>query len=212
MDKRIIDFSFQAPYYKLGNVDDRSKSIWVIFHGYGQLVSDFIEKFKEVNLDENVLIFPQGLSTFYLKGVADKIGANWMTSHEREIDILNYINYLDKLYQHEIMPHSSNIKLKLFGFSQGGHTVSRWISHSKLDYEKLVLWGTSLAHEINREKIESCFSKGNNEIIIGDQDRFIDQQRLSHVRKRYTKIGFSYNLKKYSGGHDIYPEILKEII
>ena len=75
----------------------------------------------------------------------------------------------------------------------------------------MVLWGTSLAHEINKEKIELYFSKGDNRMIVGDTDRYIDQLQLSNLRKRYAKIGFNYSLKEYSGGHDIHPEILKEL-
>ena len=211
MNKKIIDFTFQAPYYILGHVDNQTKSIWVIFHGYGQLASEFIGNFKVVNMNENVLIFPQGLSKFYLKGVAGKIGANWMTSYDREIDITNYIQYLDQLYQQEIRPHNSRINFNILGFSQGGHTATRWIYRSKLDYNKLVLWGTSLAHEINREQVEAYFSNRKNQVIVGSHDRFIDQLQLSKVRKRYAKMGFNYSLKVYNGGHDLHPEILKEL-
>lgn len=212
MDKNLIDFSFRAPYYKLGEVGAKSHNIWVIFHGYGQLVEDFVAHFKEIDLDENILIFPQGLSKFYLKGVSNKIGTSWMTSHDRDLDISNYINYLNEIFDHEIKAHLPRLKLHLLGFSQGGHTVSRWISQSKIKYKRLILWGTSLAYEIGKQEIESSFSSGLNEVIIGSNDRFIDQQKLTKVKKRYEKIGFKYSLQEYEGGHDIYPEILCELL
>jgi len=136
-------------------------------------------------------------------GTSHNLGENFAKAFD--------IQYLDQLYHQEIMPHTSRLKLNILGFSQGGHTASRWIYRSKLDYKKLVLWGTNLAHEITQEKIEVYFSKGKNEVIIGEHDRFIDQKQLTNVRKRYAKIGFNYSLKVYDGGHDIHPKILKEL-
>ena len=212
MEKNIVEINFKAPYYKVGTITQNTKNIWLIFHGYGQLVEDFAESFTSINSRENVLIFPQGLSKFYLKGVDHKIGSNWMTSHDRALDIANYLNYIDCLFDHEIKPHLGHIKLNVFGFSQGGHTASRWIHHTKISYSKLVLWGSSLAHEINKEDIKKSFSTGKNITVIGDQDRFIDLDQLEKVKHRYAKIGFAYDLIPYHGSHNIHPETLSQII
>jgi len=212
MEKNIVEINFKAPYYKVGTITQNTKNIWLIFHGYGQLVEDFAESFTSINSRENVLIFPQGLSKFYLKGVDHKIGSNWMTSHDRALDIANYLNYIDCLFDHEIKPHLGHIKLNVFGFSQGGHTASRWIHHTEIPYSKLVLWGSSLAHEINKEDIKKSFSTGKNITVIGDQDRFIDLDQLEKVKHRYAKIGFAYDLIPYHGSHNIHPETLSQII
>ena len=212
MEKNIVEINFKAPYYKVGIVTQNTKNIWLIFHGYGQLAEDFAESFTNIKSRENVLIFPQGLSKFYLKGVDHKIGSNWMTSHDRDLDIANYLNYIDCLFDHEIKPHLEHIKLNVFGFSQGGHTASRWIHHTKIPYSKLVLWGSSLAHEINKEDIKKSFSTGKNITVIGDQDRFIDLDQLEKVKHRYAKIGFAYDLIPYHGSHNIHPETLSQII
>lgn len=212
MEKLILDISFQAPYFKAGSINEQTKNIWFIFHGYGQLADEFAKSFSELISEENCLIFPQGLSRFYLKGIGNKIGANWMTSQDRDIDISNYLSYINQIFEHEVEPYIENIKLNILGFSQGGHTASRWIYNSNIAYNKFVLWGSNLAHEIDKKKISESFSHGNNLILTGDQDRFITVDRLKKMKLKYAKIGFNYQTIEYHGGHDIYPEILKKII
>lgn len=212
MKKKLLDFSFQAPYYVLGSTNEHTKKVWIIFHGYGQLADDFSNLFSELISDDNVLIFPQGLSKFYLKGVDKKIGANWMTSNDRELDIVNYISYLNQLFDLEIRPYLDNIELNILGFSQGGHTASRWINASDIAYHKLVLWGSSLAHEIDKKMIASSFSQGKNMLVCGDRDRFIHPDQLQKLKARYKQMDFNYQFIEYHGGHDIYPELLKLIV
>ena len=212
MDKLVLDINYKAPYFKVGSINEMTKNIWFIFHGYGQLADEFAKQFTEMISEENCLIFPQGLSRFYLKGIGNKIGANWMTSQDRDIDITNYISYINQIFKHEVEPSLENIKLNILGFSQGGHTASRWIYNSKITYNKFVLWGSNLAHEIDQKRISDSFSHGKNLVIIGDQDRFINSDRLRKMRLKYEKIGFNYQTIEYHGEHDIYPEILKKII
>lgn len=212
MEKKLLDFSFQAPYYVLGSIGEHTRKVWLIFHGYGQLANDFANLFSELASDESVLIFPQGLSKFYLKGVSKKIGSNWMTSNNRELDIENYISYLDQLFDLEVRPYMANIELNIFAFSQGGHTASRWIYKSKIPYQKLVLWGSGLANEIDQTIVANSFSNGENLLVLGDRDRFVTEEELQRSMARYKKIGFNYRLLEYHGGHDIYPEILKKLV
>ena len=212
MEKIALDIPFKAPYFKIGSINEQTKIIWFIFHGYGQLADEFAKSFSELISEENCLIFPQGLSKYYLKGIGNKIGANWMTSHDRDIDIANYLSYLNQIFDHEVKPYQENIELNILGFSQGGHTASRWIYHSNIRYKKLILWGSGLAHEIDQKKITKSFSHGKNLVLIGDQDKFIDVNRLKKMRSKYEKIGFNYKTLEYHGGHDIYPEILKKLV
>lgn len=212
MLKKEISFDFKAPYYKSGVENGDSKNIWFIFHGYGQLVEDFHQYFSSLHTDQNILVFPQGLSKFYLKGIDESIGANWMTSHDREYDINNYTLYLDQIYSLEVEPLIKNHQLNIFGFSQGVHTATRWIYRSNVRYNKLILWGAPLAHEINHDIVRRSFYAGEHYFVIGDQDRFIDSKLLHKIKRRYDRIEFKYQLIKYKGIHDIYPEILESLI
>ena len=212
MEKRVISYQHQAIYYKVGSISENTRNVWIIFHGYGQLAEEFSASFRYLETNENFLLYPQGLSRFYLKGVGDKIGSSWMTSLDRELEISNYISYLNSLYEIELKSRIEGLKVNILGFSQGGHTASRWISSSHITYDHLIFWGSSLAHEIGSTEVSTSFSSGQNTIVIGDQDRFIDSRKLDLMKKRYDKIGFDYKLVQYRGGHDIYPEILQQLI
>lgn len=211
MEKKVIDIQIKASFIKVGSTNKKTKKIWFIFHGYGQLAEEFRKLFTEIASDENCLIFPQGLSKFYLKGIGNKIGSNWMTSYDRELDINNYVSYLDQLFEVEVKPFIDQVEFNILGFSQGGHTASRWIHSSNIMYNNLVLWGASLANEIDENIIHRSFTQGNNITVIGDKDRFIDLGQLENIRKRYEAIGFDYRLIEYHGGHDINIDVLKKI-
>lgn len=212
MQENQIPFDYTAPYYKRGSITDQTKNIWMIFHGYGQLVEEFHKKFSVINKRDSVLIFPQGLSKFYIKGIDKNIGASWMTAYDRETEINNYLTYLNQIYNREIKPFENHVALNVLGFSQGVHTATRWIYRSEITYDKLVLWGAGLAHEVNREIVRTSFNIGKQYIVIGDQDRFINNDVLRKMLRRYDLIGFEYQLIKYQGMHDIYPEILADFI
>ena len=212
MEKILADIRVKAPYFKIGSISEQTKKIWFIFHGYGQLADEFASLFAEFTNEASILVFPQGLSKFYLKGVDKKIGASWMTAHDREADIDNYLSYLNQIFDHEIKSYRENIELNILGFSQGGHTASRWIYHSNIGYNKMILWGSSLAHEINQDGVQKSFSRGKNLMVLGDEDRFIGEAQYKKLKHRYEKIGFNYQLIQYHGGHDIYSEVLKTLV
>lgn len=212
MEKNELEVAITASYYKHGQIDVNTRKIWVIFHGYDQLAQEFAHGFSVLSAPDVCLIFPQGLSKFYLKGVENKIGASWMTSHDRETDISNYLAYLDQLYEREIKPFRTNISLNILGFSQGGHTASRWIHLSCIRYDRLVLWGVDLAKEIDKCDVKAQFSHGSNQVVIGDQDRFVSKDQLKQMSKHYLDIGFEYQLFEYHGKHEIDPEVVKLLI
>ena len=66
MEKRI-HLTLTAPYHTYGTLSEDTKVIIIAFHGYGQLAKYFIQKFDFLNLDNNYVIAPQGLSKFYIK-------------------------------------------------------------------------------------------------------------------------------------------------
>jgi predicted esterase len=211
MHKAQIQFDYQAPYYKSGDFSKETESIWIIFHGYGQLVDSFQSSFQTIDNEKNILLFPQGLSRFYLKGAQKEVGASWMTSYERQTDIDNYINYLDLIYEREVQSNSAK-QLNILAFSQGAHTASRWIYHSGISYSNLILWGAGIAHEIDMQIVRESFSNGRNTFVVGNRDRFVDQHSLKRLRDLYRTIGLKYELISYDGGHEINPEILSKVI
>ncbi|WP_261990367.1 hypothetical protein [Hymenobacter sp. BT188] len=56
-----------ARYYQLGELTERTRHIWFVCHGYGQLAAYFIRHFAVLTeANDTVIIAPEGLSRFYL--------------------------------------------------------------------------------------------------------------------------------------------------
>ncbi len=206
-----IDFQAVAPYATYGNFSEQTQAIWVVFHGYGQLAQRFIRRFDILNPETHVVIAPQGLSKFYLKGTFSEVGASWMTKEDREIDIQNQQIYIQSVFQKETQSIDlQHIKINILGFSQGVTTACRWALYHQIPFDKLVMWAGGFPHEITEKQI----LKPNAEIIalIGDQDSFYDSEMWE---KQLQKI--ETYLKKpqafiYEGKHEISREILQKIV
>ena len=141
------------------------KITWILFHGYAQNIDDFFRFFEAFKNDVRFII-PEGLSRFYQKGLDGKVGSSWMTSEEREFEILDQFYFLNKMLR------DFNIKVaqtNVFAFSQGTATACRWINQFKLDFNKVCFWSGIIDFEkhtnLNLNKIE---------FFVGDNDRFIN--------------------------------------
>lgn len=215
MTKKTISFSHQARYSTFGNLSNQTQYIWIIFHGYGQLAEYFIKKFEGLNSlhtpQQHYIIAPQGLSTAYLESFTGRVGANWMTKHDRELDIENNLHYLETLVKTELAEISmDNKKIIVLGFSQGAATASRWIAHTNYEISHFLVWGGMIAHDI-----DSIFYKKMKDkitLFYGDQDEFISEEGLKTSLMKLEKLGISPKLVPYKGSHKIYTEVLNNFI
>lgn len=214
MTKKTILFTHQARYCTFGILSKDTKNIWIIFHGYGQLAEYFIKNFEELNSQnnsENYIIAPQGLSTAYLEGFTGRVGANWMTKHERELDIENNLSYLETLVKSELDAISlSNKKIIVLGFSQGAATASRWIAHTNYEISNFLVWGGMIAHDIDSVFYQKMKEKIT--LFYGDNDEFISEEGLKISLMKLEELGISPKLVPYKGTHKIYTEVLNDFI
>ena len=95
-----------ARYFTLGgDGDGHVRSVWYVLHGYRQLADRFIERFRELASPARRIVAPEALNHFYLEdrathgphGPSAPVGATWMTRHDREVEIADYVAYLDRL-------------------------------------------------------------------------------------------------------------------
>ncbi len=208
MVTKNISFDFRYTYEISGETGADTKTVWIVFHGYAQLAKYFIKKFDCLVNPATSIIAPQGLSRFYLSGFSGKTGATWMTSEGRDQDIKNYLTYLDAIYQREIAPYERNLNVRVLGFSQGASTASRWIVHRELAYEKFILWGGFLAHEIDRSKVQKYFSDNNVYLVYGDEDPFAGPEVKKNIARKIKKLGLRPHVMSFKGKHEIHTQTL----
>ena len=189
------------------------KEIWLILHGYGQLAEFFLRKFRPFFDASTLFVAPEGIHRSYREGFFGRVGANWMTKHHRETDIINGMRYLDAVMEKVLKKYEEIPAINVLGFSQGAATVSRWVTQSHYTIDKMVLWGGGLAVDLDKVQLQEK-AKGLHLILAtGDNDPLITPERLKeHVDQVETLALRKLSNFSYNGGHELDEQLLRQII
>ncbi|SFT72088.1 Predicted esterase [Algoriphagus locisalis] len=210
--KKSINFQFQAQYSVSHEPTFEEKEIWLILHGYGQLAEFFLRKFQGFDSAERLFVAPEGTNYGYLNGFSGRVGANWMTRHEREIAIQNNHNYLDLLMEKLLSQYAETPIINLLGFSQGAATATRWASRWTGEVDQLVLWAGGFAEDLILEDAREKFYKTKLTLVLGDQDEFITPESIDKQQDLVKNLGKEVKKLSFSGGHEIDIEMLSKIL
>lgn len=212
MKKLSIKVQRTAHYTQLGTISKQTKEIWFVIHGYGQLSDYFIRNFNVLENDNRVVVAPEGLSKFYVKGYNGRVGANWMTSESRAEEIEDYCNYLNHLFD-IIVEHIdiNTLSIKILGFSQGSNTASRWVVSKNFKVDRLILWGGDFARDLDFNFHRERLNASKPILVYGNHDEFIDADRVKSHCSFLDEHQIEYTVKQYNGGHHIDPETLLEL-
>jgi predicted esterase len=216
MQELHVKFNFQARYFKLGEINQHTKSVWFVLHGYGQLAQYFLKKFKSLSEHDVCVIAPEGLSRFYLEDAATRnqtgntrVGATWMTREDRLVDIDNYLIFLNTVYKTELQ-HYPTLPVTLLGFSQGSATASRWILNQSEVFQRLILWAGIFPDDMDFEKGKAILKTKEVYQVYGSQDPFLTSDRLRDIKTLAEKIGVTTSPIVFEGGHELHePTLLK---
>lgn len=187
-----------ARYHSMGNLQSPA-NIWIVLHGYGQLSTFFIRKFQSLDLENDLIIAPEGLHRFYKHGNSGRVGASWMTKEERESDINDYVDYLDMLalsFQHK------NSNLIILGFSQGAATASRWATLGSTVFKHLILWSSVFPPDLEMNMSQEK-TNGKTTMVYSDNDEFFSVEAFEEQFKELKKSGYIFDTLIFEGKHDI---------
>lgn len=197
-----------ARYFTLGEKSPDLTDVWFACHGYGQLAGDFAKEFECIDEPGRLIVVPEGLSRFYLPegagfhGPESKIGATWMTREDRDSEIVDYVNYLDALYEETLRGVDlEKVRITVLGFSQGGATTSRWLTMGKVRPDRLVLWGSTLASDTNLAEASALFHKVQLTIVYGKRDQFADEKVIAGYEAKLKKHDIPFDFIAFEGGH-----------
>lgn len=218
MKEQRLQFNFEARYYTLGELTKNTKQVWFVIHGYGQLAQYFIKKFEVLQQEGIYVIAPEGLSLFYLEdiptrvaGGSNRVGATWMTRENREMDIRNYINYLQNIYDLEL-EGSDKPPVSILGFSQGGATATRWALSGRPHFDKFILWAGIFPPDMNFESGKEIFKNKKVVTVYGDGDPFITAERMKEMELLTSKIDLVPKRITFHGKHEINNEALLNLV
>lgn len=207
MIEQQISFDFRARYYKLSKIDQSTRQIWFVLHGYGQLAQYFIRKFNTLQKKNICVIAPEGLSRFYLEELQaagrknNRVGATWMTRENREMDIENYIRYLNSIYKKEVA--QSDLPVTILGFSQGSATACRWALSGEVNFNRLILWSGIFPPDMDFKSGAKLLSARETHLVYGTKDPFLSPARFSEMNELVKKLNIQIKELSFEGDHDI---------
>jgi predicted esterase len=210
--KKSLQFSYEAPYFLSHEPTGQEKAIWIILHGYGQLAEFFIRKFLPHASENRLFIAPEGTNHSYLQEFQGRVGANWMTSYNRETAIANNHRFLNRMMDELLLHFSNPPRIHLLGFSQGAATGTRWASQWSGRLDSLVLWGGGFAHDLVLNLAKEKFASTEVLLVHGVQDELITEESKKRQEALLIELGKPLNLLTFDGGHEINPVMLEKII
>ncbi|MEX2527227.1 MAG: hypothetical protein WEA09_06265 [Gemmatimonadota bacterium] len=205
--------------------------IWTVLHGYRQTAPRFLRRFASIAGPERRIVAPEGLSRFYLEtkdranGSGDAVGASWMTREDRELEIEDYVRYLDEVARglgrvpppppsqgpaaSASKPPASPTHTVL-GFSQGAHTAARWAVLGSTPMHRLVLWGAGFPGDLP-ESSPSRLAGVEIVLVRGEADTLRNHREEEREEGWLAEAGLSARILSHPGGHRVEERPLQEL-
>ena len=207
-----------ARFYQLGTPSAATRELWVACHGYGQLAAPFAAALEPINDGTRVIVAPEALSRFYLDdpakqhGPESPIGASWMTRADREVEIADYVEYLDIVTATlRGQLEGRDIPVVALGFSQGVATVCRWAALGRAVIRRLIVWGGTIPHDLPRDRGEQLFRGASVTLVAGKTDRLVPLDALERGQRALAELGVRADLVTHDGGHSLSSATLRAI-
>lgn len=180
---------------------------WMICHGYAMTAEQILYKFKELDENDNFYYAAEALSSFYyVDGKQNTPVASWMTSRHRLDEIADYSKYLDNCLKHFSVNAASRV---LFGFSQGGTTMWRFINALKPDFDVFINWAGDIpentVYDIKYLKAKKLI------YVYGDKDKYLTQERIGTLKSRCEQLKLEVSFLRFEGEHRVDRVFLKAI-
>ncbi len=210
--EKTVIYTTQNTYLTQNPITQKTKNVWLVFHGIGYLSRYFVKYFEGLNPDENHIIVPQAPSKYYLKNEYKYVGASWLTKENTPMEINNVLNYVDAVFDAEEIP--SDVNLILFGFSQGVSIATRWLVHKKIQPKALILYAGGIPNELKKEDFGFLdFDTTSVEIIYGNADAFLTPERLKTEKVKIDALfQGKAEVTTFKGGHEVKPELIAGLI
>ena len=202
-----------ARYYQQGTPTPRTRQVWFVCHGYGQLAAYFSRHFvflAEADPDV-VVVAPEGLSRFYLQGTGGRVGASWMTRDDRLAEIDDHVAFLNQLADAILGACAAHVQIVVLGFSQGTATVSRWLAQASFHPTHLVLWAGSFPNDLESATAKRLLSGLRLTVVIGSADEYITLVQAEAHLEQLQQLGATPQFVTFEGGHELNRAVLQTL-
>lgn len=208
--QKEVSYKATNTYRTLNSLTEKTKNVWIVFHGMGYLSKYFINYFSELNTEENYVIAPQAPSKYYQDKAFKHVGASWLTRESTVAETQNILNYVDAVFEKEIFGTLPN--LIVLGYSQGVSIATRWVANRKIQCEKLILHSGGIPKELQPSDFEFLNPSAEVIYIYGDKDQYITEARKTEEQLKGSEIFQNrLNIQVFDGIHEISREFLLKI-
>jgi len=198
-----IRISRTAHLYTLGSLTPKTRFVWLVCHGYGQLAERFVKKFTVLDLDRHFIIAPEGLSRFYWGGVSGEVVASWMTRKDPLEEIEDHTHFLDDVYCQYDNLASDDVRWVMFGFSQGNATIIRYLERYRPAFDSLLIWAGRLPRESGNVDFVNYLNQRSLHYFYGDRDIYVTEARLLEEREFFDGINLDIQVHPFHGEHRV---------
>lgn len=200
-----------ARYYTQGEIEGAAE-VWFVLHGYSMLAASFLRWFDSVAVPGRLLVAPEGLSRSYFEEKGGRrVGASWMTKEDREAEIEDYLQYLDRLSERMRLSVAGEPRIEIHGFSQGAATACRWIASGGMRADRLVVWGSKLPPDLSLELFGDRLTRAGLTLCIGSQDKYISPADFDQELARIAAAGLHPPVHRFDGGHRVDAAVLRTL-
>ncbi len=210
--EKVVTYKTSNTYETLNKNTNRTKHVWLVFHGIGYLSRYFLKYFKDLDPVENYIIAPQAPSKYYLNGKYVHVGASWLTKENTAQEMQNINQYVNAVLEAEAISKDQN--LIVFGFSQGVSIATRFTVLNKLKCQMLVLYAGGIPNELKAEDF-TFLEKQNTtiKIIVGDQDEYLNEERMQLETKKISSLfNNRAEIHIFNGGHEVKKDLIKHLV
>jgi len=200
-----------ARYLTLGEIEGASE-IWFLLHGYGMLAASVLRWFEPAARVGRLLVAPEALSRAYFEEQgARRVGASWMTKEDREVEIEDYVRYLDVLDEQIRLGSAGKPRIEVHAFSQGTATACRWVAFGRVRVNRLVLWAGAVPPDLPLDRYGAALTGARLTIAIGTRDPYISQADVDREQARLAAQGLLPTVHRFEGGHRVDPALLRAL-
>lgn len=208
--EKSVTYTTTNSYTTLHTLSEKTKNIWLVFHGMGYLSRYFIRYFSEIDPTENYIIAPQAPSKYYQGKNFKHVGASWLTKEDTISETKNILHYIDEVWKTE--KPSQDLKFIVLGYSQGVSIATRWLASRKIQCDHLVLHSGGIPVELTPEDFKYLNKNTLVTYLYGNQDPYITEARKTEEHLKGSKLfGERLEISVFEGAHEVNKDYISSL-